>query len=206
MRIKIYVEGGGDRQELKSKCRQGFNKFFRKAGLEGRMPRIVASGGRQTAYRDFCIALRKAGDDDFIVLLVDSEGPVDPAHEGAPWSHLKARDEWDRPAQATDENVHLMVQCMESWFIADRQGLIAFFGQGFNESKLPHNPNVEKILKQDLNDTLEKASRDSRKGRYSKGSHSFEILSQIDPEEVARVSPWAKRLIDILRDKASSAT
>ncbi len=52
MSIKIYVEGGGDTNALKTKCRQGFSEFFRKAGLEGRMPRVVSSGGRQAAFKD----------------------------------------------------------------------------------------------------------------------------------------------------------
>ena len=32
--IKIYVEGGGDRKDLKTRCRQGFSKFFEKAGFK----------------------------------------------------------------------------------------------------------------------------------------------------------------------------
>lgn len=47
---KVYVEGGGDRKDLKSKCREGFRKFFEKAGLTGRMPRIVTCGGRRSGY------------------------------------------------------------------------------------------------------------------------------------------------------------
>ena len=76
MNVKAYVEGGGDTNALKTKCRQGFSEFFRKAGLAGRMPRIVASGSRRNAYEDFCTALKKAAADQFIVLLVDSEDAV----------------------------------------------------------------------------------------------------------------------------------
>ena len=31
---------------------------------------------------------------------------------------------------ATDEQAHLMVQCMEAWFLADRETLAAVFGRG----------------------------------------------------------------------------
>jgi len=206
VKVKIYVEGGGDTNALKTKCRQGFSEFFRKAGLEGRMPRIVASGSRQAAYDDCCTALNKAGADEFIILLVDSEAPVAQNHGDAPWSHLKARDSWDKPAQATDDNVHLMAQCMEAWFVADRATLRAFFGQGFTDNALPANPNVEEIPKQDLYAALDNASRNSQKGRYGKGRHSFDILSQIDPTRVAAASSWARRLIDTLRDKAGVTT
>jgi len=205
VRVKIYVEGGGNTNALKTKCRQGFSEFFRKAGLEGRMPRIVASGSRQAAYGDFCTALNKAGADEFIILLVDSEAPVAQNHGDAPWSHLRAQDSWDKPAQATDDNAHLMAQCMEAWFVADRATLRAFFGQGFNENALQANPNVEEIPKQDLYAALDNASRNSQKGRYGKGRHSFDILTRIDPERVMDASHWAKRLIETLQEKAGAA-
>lgn len=56
MSVKVYVEGGGDSSALKRKCREGFREFFRKIGLQGRMPRIVACGPRNNAYDDFCTA------------------------------------------------------------------------------------------------------------------------------------------------------
>jgi len=55
--VRLYVEGGGDSKELKTHCRRGFRKFIEKAGLQGRMPRIVACGGRQRAYDSFATAL-----------------------------------------------------------------------------------------------------------------------------------------------------
>ena len=205
MKVKIYVEGGGDRRDMKAKCRQGFRMFLQNAGVRDRGFSIHACGGRQAAYDDFCVALKNAKDDEFIVLLVDSEVPVAQNDSDLPWAHLKARDNWDQPAQATDDNAHLMVQCMEAWFIADRATLRAFFGQGFNVNTLPANPNVEEIPKQDLYAGLNNASRNTQKGRYGKGRHSFDILSQINPSRVAAASPWAKRLIDTLQEKAGAA-
>ncbi len=76
MNVTVYVEGGGDVSAVRTRCRAGFSEFFRKAGLDGQMPKIVASGGRHQAFGDFCTALNKAGADDFILLLVDSEAPV----------------------------------------------------------------------------------------------------------------------------------
>lgn len=77
MNTRIYVEGGGDNNALRTLCRQGFSEFFRKAGLEGMMPRIIASGSRNNAFSNFCTALNNANTGDFIVLLVDAEGPVE---------------------------------------------------------------------------------------------------------------------------------
>ena len=99
MNVKVYVEGGGDRRELRTKCRQSFSSFFREAGLDERLPRVIACGSRQQAYDRFCSAVaHRSGDFNF--LLVDSEGPV----QAAPWEHLAQRDGWDRPSSARDES------------------------------------------------------------------------------------------------------
>ena len=85
------------------------------------MPRIVACGSRGDAYDDFMTAIRKAEAKDFIVLLVDSEQAV--LHGDGPWAHLSKRDGWTQPRNASDENVQLMVRCMEAWFVAESEHL-----------------------------------------------------------------------------------
>ena len=202
MSTRLYVEGGGDRNPSKTKCRKAFQAFLRKAGLEGRLPRIFASGSRQQAYGDFRHALGAFRGDDPVLLLVDSEGPV--AAGTGPWQHLKDRDGWDRPAGADDDHVHLMVQCMETWFLADRATLAGYFGNGFRENSLPGRPDVEEISKQDLERGLSDATRSSRrKGAYHKGCDSFAILAELDPDKVADASPHARRFLEALRAKAS---
>ena len=202
MKVKVYVEGGGDGRELRARCRRGFSSFFEKAKLAGRMPQVIACGGRQSVCEKFRGALGSSDGREFIVLLVDSEGPV--AEGSGPWSHLEARDGWDRPEDATDENAHLMVQCMEAWFLADRSCLATFFGQGFNPDALPGNRNLEEVAKTDVLRGLKNATRQCRpKGEYGKGRHSFELLSEIDPANVMDASPQASRLVATLRKKAS---
>ena len=130
------------------------------------------------------------------MLLVDSEGPV-----AAPvWQHLKARDKWDRPFGVTDDQAHLMVQCMEAWFLADKECLAAFYGQGFIAKQLPQNTNVEQVPKSDAIRGLKMATRGTKKGEYSKGSHSFEILEGIDPGKV-KALPHAAKLLAVLEAK-----
>ena len=138
MKVRVYVEGGGDGRELRARCRAGFSSFLEKANLAGRMPGVIACGGRRNAFEKFCIALGASKEEQFIVLLVDSEGPVADGYRS--WLHLKTRDGWDRPHDATDEHAHLMVQCMEAWFLADKDGLAAYFGRGFNRNALPRRP------------------------------------------------------------------
>lgn len=204
MSARVYVEGGGNNNRaLAARCREAFSEFFRKAGLAGRMPRVIAGGGRKQTCDDFCVSLHDPRNDAFSVLLVDSEDLV---VEGAgPWTHLRNRqgDAWDRPAGATDEHAHLMVQCMEAWFLADRETLSAVFGAGFRPNALPGRADdVERIPKPDVLAGLENAARGCRPRRgYKKGRDSFEILAELDPERVTAASPHAQRLVDVLKAK-----
>ena len=199
MSIKVYVEGGGDSNQLRRQCRNGFREFFSKAGLEGYMPRVVACGSRQRAYDQFCAAIDEAEADSFIVLLVDSEAAV--AASDSPWEHLKKRDNWTQPSAAADDSAQLMVQCMEAWFVADRQFLSDYFGKNFKASALPlpARNDVEAIAKDDLERKLKQATKLCSKGSYNKGRHSFELLGCLDPSKVMDASHHAKRLIDTLR-------
>ena len=201
--MKLYVEGGGDFNSLKTECRKGFSKFLEKAGLKGRMPRIVASGSRQNAFNDFVIACRNG---EQAMLLVDSESAVSaensvPVSE-RPWQHLAERqgDQWVKPNNATDNQCHLMVECMESWLLADRRTLASFFGNGFNENALPVTTRpVESVSKQQLFESLAQATRNC-KASYSKGNNSFKVLAIVDANVVIAASPWAKRFVDKLQE------
>ena len=135
------------------------------------------------------------------MLLVDAEEPV---NETGPWQHLNNRDGWSRPDGATDDQCHLMVQIMESWFLADQDALKEFYGGDYQDDARPQNPHIEQIAKQDVLDGLRDASRNTQKGRYNKGAHSFEILAKLDPEKVMDVSPYAKRFIEALFELAQS--
>lgn len=198
MTAKVYVEGGGSGRALRQACREAFSAFFRKAGFAKRMPAVVACGSRNHAYEDFRAAIvqRKA---DFVALLVDSEGPV---NVDSPWNHLRQLDGWERPAGATDKNAHLMVQMMESWFLADRDRLASYFGAGFRASALPApGRDVEDIAKADLEKALRDATRQSRKGRYAKGRHSFALLGEVDATKVINASPYARRLVETISNE-----
>jgi hypothetical protein len=193
----VFVEGGGDTKYLRKRCREGFTAFFVKAGLAGRMPAIVACGSRGDAYSTFCTALKNAHARAFPVLLVDSEAPV--VQGKTPWAHVHDRDGWPKPPEAVDEQLHLMVQCMESWFVADRQAVAIFFAKGFKAKALPQNKKVEEIPVQTVQDALKAASKDTKKGRYDKGTHAFGILATIDPQKVAAAATHARRLLDTLK-------
>lgn len=205
--VRLYVEGGGDTAALKAACREGFTTFITQAGIEKR-PRVVACGSRQNAFESYCTAIANGKD---AVLLVDSEATVAAQYQQGqpdswqPWQHLRERqgDGWDKPAGVADTDCHLMVQCMESWFLADRATLKTFFGQGFKENQLPSAANVvESMAKEQVYSSLANASNDCKtKVPYRKGEHSFRLLARIDPAKIAAASPWAKRFIDELKTK-----
>ena len=71
MKVKVYVEGGGNGRELRAKCRRGFSSFFCSAGFGGRLPKVIACGGRQRVYEKFSEALDASSKQEFIVLLAD---------------------------------------------------------------------------------------------------------------------------------------
>jgi len=98
-----------------------------------------------------------------------------------------------------------MVQCMEAWFLADREKLSAFYGDCFRARALPAGRDVEQILKKEIYDALAQATRTCKKGIYHKTAHAFEILQQIDPEKVRAASAHADRFFVILLREARGA-
>ncbi len=191
----LIVEGGGHRRlDLKVDCRTAFRTLLERAGLGARMPRIIAAGSRGNAYDIFlhCWAsFQQRG--PLPLLLVDSEAPVTGA---SAWTHVGKRvgDKWSRPEGAGEEHLHLMVECMEAWFLADRLALKAFFGKDFKETALPAaTAAIETVPKTKVYDSLESATKPTKKGRYGKGAHSFKLLATLDPAKVRAASPWAER-------------
>jgi hypothetical protein len=196
--VKVYVEGGGDHNKaLHSQCRRGFSDFFRKAGLEGRMPRVVACGGRQQAYDAFRTAHASVEPGSLPILLVDSEAAV---VGNDPWEHVRLRpgDSWLRPDGATQDQLHLMVQVMEAWFYTDQDELQRYFRGGFHPAAPSRRRDVENIPEADLLASLELATKHSERGEYSKGRDSFEILARIDPARVRVAAMHADRLLGVL--------
>jgi hypothetical protein len=195
--VKVYVEGGGEHNKaLQTECRKGFRNFFERAGLAGRMPRVVACGGRRRAYESFKTTheLRR---DEFPMLLVDSESAVS-AHR--PWDHVRNRqeDQWECPTGASEDQIHFMVMTMEAWFHSDKDALEAYYGKCFRRNALSHHENIERIPKIDIFSGLEQATRHCETWEYSKGEDSFRILGRIDPTRVRNSSQYAERLLQVL--------
>jgi hypothetical protein len=196
VKITIYVEGGGDTRLQQIRCRKGFIRFFENVGIK---LSVIACGGRLMAYKDFCKALKTCKKDEYCLLLVDSEAPVTNISK---WQHvlLREADKWQKPDNATEEHLHFMVECMEAWLMADKNTLADYYGNYFKKNVLPQNSNIENISKQDLFNSLKNATRDTSKGEYSKGGHSFELLSRINANKVIEQSAYASKLYKSLQE------
>ena len=200
MSVTVYVEGGGDSAQLKAQCRKGFQELLDKAGFGGRLPRVVPCGSRNQAFRNFKRALRDGVGNP--ILLVDSEDPVaeadrSDANPSGAWRHLSRRDDWTRPSGAKDDQAQLMVTTMETWLLADRQTLIAYF-PAVSASALPPDADLESRRKKEVSDALRNATQSSSKGRYHKGNHSFDLLGRVQPEELKRRLPHFRRFVATL--------
>src|SRR5262245_4655588 len=186
------MEGGGDGANTKAALRQGMDVFLSelKKAVRRRSWRwkIVCCGGRNQTYRAFINAL-EVGEMSVVVLLVDAEGPVN----GSARAHLTARDRWDLQ-DIDDEVVHLMVQTMEAWIVADREALARYYGQGFRVNSLPSTPNLETASKRAITDALARSTRDTKKGAYHKIHHVADLLKQVDPNIVRQRCPACARM------------
>jgi hypothetical protein len=163
------------------------------------MPRIVAGKSRQSTFDRFRTAVQVDDPDDLPLLLVDSEGPIAIGHN--PWQHLNSRkdDPMPKPLNATNDECHLMVQLMESWFLADPQAVKRYFGTGVLMKHLKEVADIELVAKADVMTRLNSATKTSKHGKFDKARDSFELLSRIDPARVEIASRHAKRLLDFLR-------
>ncbi|MDE2786489.1 MAG: DUF4276 family protein [Chloroflexota bacterium] len=194
--MKLYVEGGGEGRSNHEIFRQGWGSFLRRAGLQGQMPQVIPGGGREQTFDKFNTALQNQRPDEVIILLVDSEGPVTAGNTA--WQHLRNQDNWDQLPGADDDSAHLMVQVMETWFLADRDALRRFFGPSLNENRFREWPNLEDVPSDTVMNVLAQSTRTCQKP-YRKGRVSFELLSELDPQTVAAACPHADQLLTYLR-------
>ena len=194
--VAIYMEGGGNKGNGRAALRQGMDGFLgplkQAARAKALRWRLICCGPRDEAFRGFRNALRD-GDDGIVVLLVDAEGPV----EGEPRAYLRSRDRWDL-ANVDADAVHLMVQTMEAWIVADVEALSNYYGQRFNEGALPRAADLERVPKRDLENSLQRATERTQKGRYRKIAHASDLLKRIDPDTVKARSRHCRRLFDEL--------
>ena len=116
------------------------------------------------------------------------------------WTHLREQDGWEKPNGAEDNQVFLMTTSMETWIIADQEGLgKAFSGRAFGKHGLP-TLDLERRSRQDVLKALEKASKNCP-DPYKKGAKSFKILGKLTPQVLQKLLPSFERVLTILEFK-----
>lgn len=194
--IRIYIEGGGDGKETKAKLRQGMHEFLQNIYTEARKARIkinlTTCGKRDAAFRDYCNAL-KTHPTAINVLLVDAEAAV----MTSVLKHLGVRDpSWQQHAQFSDLDeaaIHLMVQVMETWLLADPDCLEQYYGQDFRVNALPLALNLETVDKNTVETALDRATGKTQKGKYHKINHGPVLLGRLNPAKVRDRCPHCDR-------------
>ena len=222
-KIKVFVEGGPTgtgSADGKAALGQGFRQLFQnqKQSLAKKHIQLdfTFCGGRGTARKKFESELKANVPNQTCVLLVDSEAPFTRhAHSTDAESrkyHLSQRtgDEWK--LTDVDPNViHLMIECMETWILADPEAIALFYGQGFPVESMPKRENLEDLSKQQVAEFLDqaidrtkKAQDNPKKRGYKKVDHGSKLLAAIDPQKVAKRCPHFAIFVEWLESQAST--
>lgn len=203
--VVIYFEGGGSIRETQAQLRNGMNAFLRPlkelADSKGWRWRLVALGARDQAFREWN---RNVGASRGMlhILLVDSEEQV----TRSVCEHLRHRkgDGW-AIRKALEPQVHLMAQCMEAWLVADPDGLRAYYQRGFEANRLSRRANLEEEPKPSICNSLELATRKTKKGAYGKIKHASALLALVDANKARARCPHCERLFATLTSSFQAA-
>ena len=98
-----------------------------------------------------------------------------------------------------------MVTTMETWLLADRRTLIAYFPAMNVNALPPPDADLESRGKPEITAAMRDATRSSSKGRYHKGKHSFDLLGRVRPEELKNRLPHFRRFVETLEARLPSA-
>ena len=188
--VWLYFEGD-------PALRAGFHVFFRDLVTMARDRRIRFRmvAGEADPVSDFARGMRQAPAATHI-LLIDSEGP----DGGDPVGALRRRGDADCLAglAVAADQVFLMVQVMEAWFLADRSTLTEFYGEGFLPGRLPSGARIEDIPKPDVLHGLHDATKGSIKQAYHKTRHAPDLLQRVAVPQVRRQAANCDRIFSVL--------
>lgn len=182
--VAIYVEGGGKGANVRAELRKGLDALLgpQRDAARARLMRwkVVPCGTRSEACRAFSRA-----DVESRVLLVDAEGPVDTSSPPSPAdrvSHLRKLGYLSDEVEAA--RVHLAVELLETWVVADSEELAKHYGQGFRANCLPTSRRLDDVPKRDIERALRDATRETKKGTYVH-SYAGRLLEVVSPDTVA---------------------
>ena len=199
MKAVVYVEGGSSRRSERTRFLLAMRTFLRKGATHGGnpppAPEVVVCGSRGEALRKFRRACSRPSATTPL-LLVDAEGPVD-WDRGSARDHLQRVDNWNLRF-TDDRSVHLMVQFMETWFVADPETVEAYYGKGFRKKALPAAADPERVGKSQVLSALKQATARTRRRRYDKTRDAPALLERLDSRRVATRCRGCARLLAVL--------
>ncbi len=131
-------------------------------------------------------------------MLIDSEEPI--ADLEATWRILANTSSEKSPRALKDEQVLLMVTCMETLIVADRAALNEHYGDDLQQSALPPLTNLEDRDRHDVQERLAHATRNCANA-YTKGKRSFAILGKLDPATLQAHLPSFVRVRRVLESE-----
>ena len=197
------MEGGGPTADSRRLLRVGVEQFLnelrRAARDEGLELRVICCGGRREAHSRSAAARAKGTCD--VLLLVDSENAVD----GDPRAHLVMQDEWRDLESVPVDQVHLMVQVMETWLVADKGALQRYYGRRLRAEELPNEEDLETVPKADILASLRRATAHTPTGKYRKMGHARGLLSLLDTDTVRARCRYCDRLFNVLASAIDAA-
>lgn len=94
-----------------------------------------------------------------------------------------------------------MVQTVEAWLLADPDALAAYYGKGFHRNALPRRSDVEAIPKEQLFESLDRATAETQKGRYAKIRHCADLLGRLNQDRVRRRARHCELLFSSLESR-----
>ncbi|MBX7169612.1 MAG: DUF4276 family protein [Pyrinomonadaceae bacterium] len=206
--IRIYIEGDKKSKNSNISLREGFSTFFNdlreQARERGIRFDVILGGSSAETFKDFLLGV-KSHPNSFVAFLIDTDDEV--SEEDTPKSFLQKHQKsknWNWK-NVEDKQCQLMVQIMESWFLADVETLKSFYGQKFNFNAVPKTKDVEKVPKTNVENSLDSATKDTQKGIYSENKlkHGAELLTKIDAIKIrqrakhcARIFQTIEKIID----------
>jgi thymidylate synthase len=202
--IHVYIEGGAKGQDRAASAdlRRGFSMFLTKLCPDIRAKSIklntVIVGSTELTCKIFAQE-NENSPDKFFILLVDSDVFVDKADEAKIFLQNNPKLKKCDLSDVEENQCHLMVQVMETWFLADAEALKNHFGKDLKENKLRKNKKVEEIAKDDVLDSLKEATKTRKIGAYHKIKDGAKLLENIMPHKVIEAAPHCEKLFNAIK-------
>jgi hypothetical protein len=208
--LKVYVEGGGDTVQGQARLRQAFGKFlenyFRRNGRFENRPSFDPSGSREQTVAAYKNGLRDRPSERSMV-LIDSEAPKDIATDS--WAFLRElanssnpdKFQWThRPPSAREDDLHFMVQSMETWLVADLAALKKHYGPKYQTARVANlsNRRIEEMSPSQTVAAIKDGAGDCPNREYRKTVDGPAVLANAEPDRVAHRCPHAQQFLEAL--------